>query len=61
MYHVCQCQRNLSETNIPSAEDDQTDENDKGHCQGEELEDSDEDYIPTYFSNSKVEVCQFVQ
>jgi hypothetical protein len=40
MYH---CHRNLSKTNIPSAEDDQSDENDKEHVSGGE----DEDYIPT--------------
>jgi hypothetical protein len=39
-----QCQRNLSKTNIPSAEDDQADENDEEHCSGEE---EDEDFIPT--------------
>ena len=38
-----QCQRNLSKMNTPSAEDDQTDENDKDHFSGEE----DEDFIPT--------------
>jgi len=41
MYH---CQRNLSKMNVPSTEDDQTNENDKEHSSGGE---EDEDFIPT--------------